>query len=470
MINNLSMLVGGELQRGSKTMEVLNPATEKVIAVCPRATPQDVENAIAAAKRAWPAWRDTPVAERGQVLLKIADAIDRHSEELERLITLEQGKPRDGAAMETSFSAWVFRYTAALDLAPEVLQDDKNQRAELHRRGLGVVAAIVPWNFPFLMACYKIAPALMAGNSLVLKPSPTTPLATLRLGELLADIVPPGVLSILPDGGDVGPILSAHPDIAKISFTGSAVTGRSVMKSASDTLKRLTLELGGNDAAIVLDDVDVKAVACKIFNLAFMNSGQLCMSIKRIYVQSSIYEAMCDELGRLAREARVGDGQDASTQFGPVQNKRQYEAIKRVLEDAPKFGRVIAGGNAWGPGYFIAPTIIRDIKEGNWVVDEEIFGPVRAVMKFDTVDEVIERANASPYGIGASVWTSDIEKGAQIASRMESVSSWVNQHFAVAPHIPFGGVKQSGFGIEFGIEGVHAYTSAQSVVVLKNAA
>lgn len=470
MLNNLSMLIGGELRRGSQTMEVLNPATEKVIAMCPRATSQDVEDAIAAAKQAWPAWRDTPPSERGKVLLKIAEAIEHHSDELQRLITLEQGKPRDGAAMETSFSVWVFRYTAGLQLEPEILQDDDTQRAELHRRALGVVAAITPWNFPFLMACYKIAPALMAGNTLVLKPSPTTPLSTLRLGEILSEVVPPAVLNILPDGGDVGPILSTHPDIAKVSFTGSAVTGRAVMKSASATVKRLTLELGGNDAAIVLDDVDVKAVALKIFNLAFMNSGQLCMSIKRIYVQSSIYDAMCDELGRLAREARVGDGLDPSTQFGPVQNKRQYEAVKKVLEDAPKYGKVIAGGNTWGPGYFVAPTIIRDISEGNWVVDEEIFGPVRAVLKFDTVDEAVERANASPFGIGGSVWTSDVDNGTRIAARLETASAWVNQHFAVAPHIPFGGVKQSGFGVEFGVDGLHAYTSSQSVVILKSAA
>ncbi|VWB19046.1 aldehyde dehydrogenase [Burkholderia lata] len=464
---DLRMLVDGELQHGSATMDVINPATEQVITQCPRATPRDVERAVAAAKCAWPGWRDTPLAARKQVLLKIATALEQHADELGRLITLEQGKPLAAAAMETFLSPAVLRYFAGFDFEPEILQDDNQQRAELHRRALGVVAAIVPWNFPFLMACYKLAPALIAGNTFVLKPSPTTPLSALRLGEIIVDIVPPGVVNVVPDAGDIGPLLTAHPDVAKVSFTGSTSTGRAIMKSASDTLKRLTLELGGNDAAIVLDDVDVKKVAPRIFEMAFINSGQVCMSIKRIYVQSGIYDAMCDELARLACDAVVGDGLDPSTRFGPVQNKRQYESIKKVLKEAPKYGRVIAGGRAWGPGYFVAPTVIRDIDEGNPLVDEEVFGPVRSVLKFDTVDEAIARANRSTYGLGASVWTGDVENGTRIATRLEAGSTWVNQHFAVAPHIPFGGVKQSGLGVEFSKEGLHEYTNPQSVVISK---
>lgn len=463
----LRMLIGGTLQSGSLSMPVINPATEESITSVPRATTDDVEQAVAAAKRAWPMWRDTPLEQRREALCKIADVLDQHSGELQELITLEQGKPLDGAAMETAFASGVFRHCAGLDLAPQVLQDDEQQRAELHRRPLGVVAAIVPWNFPFLMACYKLAPALLTGNVVVLKPSPTTPLSTLRLGELIADIVPPGVVNIVPDGGDIGPLLSAHPDVAKVSFTGSTQTGRSIMKAAAPTLKRLTLELGGNDAAIVLDDVNVKSVAARIFQLAFLNSGQVCMAIKRIYVQSGIYDAMCEELAKLAREAKVGNGMDPTTQFGPVQNHRQFEVIKKALEQAPQFGNVIAGGKTWGPGYFVQPTIIRDITEGNPLVDEEIFGPVRSILRFESIDEAVQRANASDYGLGASVWTRDLMLGTLIASRLEAGSTWINQHFAVAPHIPFGGVKQSGLGVEFALEGLHEYTTTQALVMSK---
>ena len=460
-------LIGGQLSTGSRQMPVINPSSEEVITHCPQATSEEVEHAIRVARDAWPAWRDTPLEQRRRVLHAIADRIEANAEELQRWLTLEQGKPLAGAAVETSQAPAILRHFAEADLSPRTLQDDDQQCAELHRRPLGVVAAIVPWNFPLVMACYKLGPALITGNVCLIKPSPSTPLATLRLGELIADLVPPGVVSILPDGGDVGPLLTGHPDIDKISFTGSTTTGRSVMRAAADNLQRITLELGGNDAAIVLDDVDVDAVAPQLFGLAFVNSGQVCMSIKRLYIQSGIYERMCDALAELARNATVGDGLDPATQFGPLQNRKQFETVKRFLELAPQHGRIIAGGRAYGPGYFVEPTLIRDIEEGNPVVDEEIFGPVRSLLRFDDVEDAIQRANRSPYGLGSSVWTRDTARGKQIACRLESGSAWVNQHFAMAPHIPFGGHKQSGIGVEFGEAGLHEYTSIQSVVVAK---
>lgn len=461
-------LIGGELTPGSRRMEVINPSNEQVLTHCPRATPEEVERAIDAARATWPAWRDTPLARRRQVLRDIADAVEAHDEELQRWITLEQGKPLAAAAMETAQAPAILRHLAEIDLSPRILQDDEQQLAELHRRPLGVVAAIVPWNFPLVMACFKLGPSLLAGNTCIIKPSPTTPLTALRLGELVAGLVPPGVLSVVPDGGDIGPLLTAHPGIAKVSFTGSTHTGREVMRSAAGTLKRLTLELGGNDAAIVLDDVDVEAVAPQLFALAFVNSGQVCMSIKRLYIQSGIYEPMCEALARLANAARVGDGLDPATQFGPVQNRKQFEAVRHVLELAPRHGRIIAGGRAYGPGYYIEPTLIRDIEEGNPVVDNEIFGPVRSLLRFDSIEEALARANASSYGLGGSVWTRDTALGKQVAGRLEAGSAWVNQHFAMAPHIPFGGVKQSGMGVEFAEAGLHEYTSIQSVVVARH--
>ncbi|MDN3560350.1 aldehyde dehydrogenase family protein [Vreelandella neptunia] len=460
-------LINGELVSGTQQMPVINPSNEEFLTYCPQATPEDVERAIGAARKAWPAWRDAPMEQRRQTLHAIADCIEENAEELQRWITLEQGKPLAGAAVETSQAPAILRYFAEMDLSPRTLQDDERQRAELHRRPLGVVAAIVPWNFPLVMACYKLGPALIAGNTCLIKPSPTTPLATLRLGEMIADLVPPGVVNILPDGGDVGPLLTGHGGINKVSFTGSTATGRAVMRSAADSLQRLTLELGGNDAAIVLDDVDVDAVAPQLFALAFVNSGQVCMSIKRLYIQSGIYDRMCDALAEQARDAKLGEGLDPETQYGPVQNRQQFEAVQKLLEQAPQHGRVIAGGNTYGPGYFVEPTLIRDIEEGNPLVDEEIFGPVRSLLRFDDIDEAIARANNSPYGLGGSVWTQDLTLGKQIACRLESGSAWVNQHFAMAPHIPFGGHKQSGIGVEFAEAGLHEYTAIQSVVIAK---
>lgn len=465
--HEFKLLIDGKLHTREQVLDVINPATEAVIARVPRASAEDAHAAVAAARAAFPAWRDTPVAQRQEMLRAVGDAVARHAGELERLITLEQGKPLAGARMEVEWSPGLAHYFASFDFAPEVVQDDAQQRVELHRRPLGVVAAIVPWNFPFLMAMYKLAPALAAGNTVVIKPSPTTPLSALRLGEIVQSILPKGVLNIITDDGTIGPILTSHPDVAKVSFTGSTATGRAVMASAAPTLKRLTLELGGNDAAIVLDDVDVAKVAPALFGLAFVNSGQVCMAIKRLYVQAGVYEAMCAAFADLANQAVVGNGLDEATQFGPLQNKRQFEAVCKVLDEAPKHGRVIAGGTAQRPGYFVRPTVIRDIAEGNSIVDQEIFGPVRSLMRFDTVDEAVRRANASEYGLGASVWSADTAKATAIAARLEAGSAWVNQHFAVAPHIPFGGVKQSGLGVEFSAHGLHEYTSLQSLVVAK---
>lgn len=462
------LLIGGSLRDSPERLPVIDPATGAVFADCPRTTPELLDQAVASARQAFAAWSRRPWADRVAALARIADALEANCDELARILTREQGKPLAQSRLEVDRSVVLCRALGRLEPQIDVVQDDALARVEVHRVPLGVVAAIVPWNVPLMQAVYKIAPAILMGNTIVLKTAPTTPLTGLLVGELLRDIVPAGVVNIVSDGGDIGPLLVAHPDVSLVSFTGSTATGKKVMAGAAATLKRVTLELGGNDAAVVLDDVDVKAVAPKLFRFAFFNGGQVCVSIKRIYAQAGIYDALCDELAALARAARVGPGSDPATEIGPLQNWRQYEAAKHYLTLAHQHGRVIAGGVApEGPGYFIAPTIVRDITEGNPLIDEETFGPVRSVLRFSTVDEAVARANASRYGLGASVWSADTERARAIAGRIEAGVVWVNQHIAAGAHVPIAGAKQSGIGAELGKEGLAELTRLQVISIAK---
>jgi acyl-CoA reductase-like NAD-dependent aldehyde dehydrogenase len=350
----------------------------------------------------------------------------------------------------------------------KVIDDSEGRKVELHRKPLGVIGAIVPWNFPMILMSFKLPPALLAGNTVVLKPAPTTPLTSLRLGELIKDILPAGVVNIITDANDLGGALTAHPDVRKISFTGSTATGSKVMAGAAATLKRITLELGGNDAGIVLDDVNPKEAAPKLFQSAFQNNGQVCIAMKRLYVHESIYDEMCDELAALANAAIVGDGLKQGTQLGPLQNKMQFDKVSEVIADARKHGKVIAGGEKMsGAGYFIQPTIVRDIADGTRLVDEEQFGPVLPVIKYSDAEDAVARANASPYGLGGSIWSSDPDRAYKLALQMESGSVWVNKHAELAPNIPFGGSKTSGLGTELGEEGLAEFTQLQVINVAR---
>ncbi len=463
-MGQFKMLIGGKLVDGAATIDVINPATEETIAPCPRASEAQLDDAVAAAKAAFPAWAATAIDARKQYLLKIADAIEANAGELARLQTQEQGKPLAASQGEVAGMAGFFRYFAGLDLPVKTIEESKARKVELHRKPLGVIGAIIPWNFPLLILAFKVPPALLAGNTVVVKPAPTTPLSALHFGEIVRDILPPGVLNIITDANDLGGALTKHPDVRKISFTGSTATGIKVMTSAADTLKRITLELGGNDAGIVLDDADPKKVAPGIFSGAFQNSGQVCIALKRLYVHESIYDEMCDELARLADSAVIGDGLEQGTQFGPLQNRMQFEKVQGFLEEGRRHGKVVAGGEVpERPGYFIRPTIVRDIAEGNRLVDEEQFGPVLPVIKFSDAEDALARANASPYGLGGSVWSSDPRRAYEFAVRMDSGSVWINQHMDVGPHIPFAGAKQSGVGVEFGEEGLAEFTQVQVV-------
>jgi acyl-CoA reductase-like NAD-dependent aldehyde dehydrogenase len=453
---------------GDLTMDVVNPATEEVLAKAPRASKAQLDEAVAAAKAAFPAWSATPIATRKAALTAIADVMEKNAGELARILTQEQGKPLADATGEVYGAAAFFRYFTALDLPVKVLDDSKDRRVEMHRKPLGVIGAIVPWNFPMILMAFKVPPALLAGNTIVVKPAPTTPLSTLRFGELVKDLLPPGVLNVITDANDLGGALTAHPDVRKISFTGSTATGRKVMAGAAETLKRITLELGGNDAGIVLPDVNPKETAPKLFQGAFQNNGQVCIAMKRLYVHESIYDAMCDELAALAEQAVVGDGLEQGTQLGPLQNRMQFEKVKEILADAKQHGTIIAGGEVPDrPGYFIKPTIVRDITDGTRLVDEEQFGPVLPVIKYSDPEDAVARANASPYGLGGSIWSTDLDKAYALANQMNSGTVWVNKHADLAPNIPFGGAGQSGLGSELGEEGLAEFTQVQVINVAR---
>jgi acyl-CoA reductase-like NAD-dependent aldehyde dehydrogenase len=457
-----NMLINGEMVGAEKTVAVINPTDETTIARVPDAGPAVVDQAVAAAHRAYARWRLSSYAERKGVLDAIAAVAAAHSDELCSLLMQETGRPLPIAQFEMGLVQQYLAFYAGQKLDVEVLSDSAERRVEQHRKPLGVVGAIVPWNAPLFIAIGKIAPALMAGNTIVVKPAPTTPLATLRLAELMAPLAPPGVINIISGDNAAGARLVSHPDVAKVSFTGSTQTGRMIMAAAAPTLKRVTLELGGNDAAIVLPDADPKAIAPALFGLAFFNSGQVCAIIKRLYVHDSLYDAVCDEIAALANGAVMGE------QFGPVQNRAQYEKVLGFLDDARANGRIIAGGGRLqGPGYFVPLTVVRDIAEGTMLVDEEPFGPILPIIRYADVSDAIARANNSPYALGASLWSGDPEAAAKLASSFESGTVWVNQHCALDPALPFPANKQSGIGVEGGREGLLSYTALQVINVSK---
>jgi acyl-CoA reductase-like NAD-dependent aldehyde dehydrogenase len=459
-----SLLINGRLVDGASTFDVLNPATEQVLAACPRADLNQLNQAVAAAKAAFPAWSAQPLAERRRLLLKLADALAARSEEIARVLTQEQGKPLAMARYEIGGAVHMIRTFAAMDLPVKVLKETNDTCIIMQRTALGVVAAITPWNFPLVLLMIKVAPALLAGNTVVAKPAPTTPLSTLRFAEICAEVLPPGVVNVITDQNDLGTALTTHPDIAKVAFTGSTATGRKVMASVASTLKRLTLELGGNDAAIVLDDVDPKEIAPKIFGGAMVNTGQVCLAIKRVYAPDSIYDALCTELAKLAEGAVVGNGLEEGTQFGPLQNKAQFEKVQGYIEDARARGKIIAGGKPHsGKGYFIRPTIVRDIPDDSRLVREEQFGPVLPVMRYSDINDAVARANSTEYGLGATVWAKDPKRAYEVALKIDSGQVWVNKHLDLPPDVPFGGAKQSGLGAEMGQEGLEEFTQAKII-------
>jgi acyl-CoA reductase-like NAD-dependent aldehyde dehydrogenase len=467
--NDYSMTIDGFSATSDATIPVINPATGKIFAVAPDCTQAQLDAAVAAAKLAFMSWRATPIADRQAMVAKAGDALISHADELARLFTQEQGRPVDSAKMEIDGAGGWMKAVAQMTPPVHVSEDSPTQFIETRYVPLGVVCAIAPWNFPVNLAMWKVAPALVAGNTMVLKPSPFTPLCTLKIGELFRDIFPPGVFNVISGGDELGPMMTSHSGFAKISFTGSTATGKRVMESAAKDLKRVTLELGGNDAAIVLADVNLDEVAQKIFFGAFFNSAQICVATKRLYVHEDVYDGLRDRLAAIAGAVKVGDGAEQGTVLGPIQNKRQYERVMALLDDAKANKLTLIQGAAIpdNGGYFVPVTIVDNPPEDARVVQEEAFGPILPMLKFSNIDDVIDRANASKYGLAGAVWSADTDKAVAIARRMETGTVWVNQNLSLRPDTPFAGHKHSGFGIENGMEGLLEYMMPQAIYVAR---
>jgi acyl-CoA reductase-like NAD-dependent aldehyde dehydrogenase len=462
---NYTHTIAGVAAAGADTFGVTNPATAQEFERAPAGTPAEVEAAVRSARDAFPAWAATPHAERVGRLMQFADAIDASRDSLARLLTTEQGKPLARATDEISNSTRYLRSLVELPMGPDLVTASDGRQVKIHHRPLGVVGAITPWNVPVLLGIWKIGHALVTGNTMVLKPAPTTPLTTLCLGALGRGIFPPGVLNVVAGGDAVGAALIAHPDVAKISFTGSVAVGRKVAAAAAASLKRVTLELGGNDAAIVLDDADAAAAAPAIFAAAFTNAGQACMAIKRLYVHDALFDEFVDRLKACADATKVGNGLEPGVHMGPVQNSRQFASIRSVVDEARFTGCAVYAGAGAVPecGYFFAPQIAIQPAADLRLVREETFGPVLPIMRYRNPDEAVASANASPFGLSGSVWTSDVERGRNVVEQLEVGSAWVNRHVDYDAHVPFGGMKCSGMGRENSVYGLRHYTELQAV-------
>ena len=472
MTKSYHNLIDGELVSTEATMEVLNPANEEVIGLVPSCGKEELDRAVAAARKAFKTWSKTPIEERRAIIQQMSGAIKENADELFRLLTSEQGKPHDQAKGEIYGAAGMMAAQSTLSLEEEVNEDSDTRLSRTRRVPVGVVGGIVPWNFPVMMAMQKIAPAMLSGCTIVLKPSPFTPLATLRVAELVKDIVPAGVVNIITGEDALGPMITEHEGIDKITFTGSTATGKKIMEGASKDLKRITLELGGNDASIVLPDADVEKVAEQLFWSSFSNAGQVCIAAKRIYIHEDIYDELSAAIADVAKGVKVGDGSEQGTGVGPIQNKKQFDRVCELIQDAKDNGyKFLTGGDVdpSGTGYFVPLTILDNPPEDARIVAEEQFGPVMPLMKFSSDEEVIERANNSEYGLAGAVWTKDTDKGVEIAEQLETGTVWINEFMHLSPFAPFGGHKQSGFGAEYGTEGLLEFTYPQVITVKKDA-
>lgn len=464
------LTIDGNAERWERTFPVYNPATKEVIAEVPSATEAQLDESVAAAREAFKTWSRTPLEERQAIVSAIGDVLEEHAEEFMALLTREQGKPRAGAEWEILGSALWLREIATQSLEDEVVEDSAERRVVTRFTPLGVVGGIVPWNFPVLLAVWKIAPALVAGNCIIIKPSPFTPLTSLKLGELVRALVPPGVLQVLSGEDDLGRWMTGHPGIDKIAFTGSTETGKHVMRSAADNLKRLTLELGGNDPAIVLPDVDPQEVAPQLFWAAFQNNAQFCNATKRLYVHENVYDQVRDALVEYAKTVKVGDGSEADTQIGPIQNEPQYHKVLEYFAFSAAMGQRFALGGEIdrdAPGWFVPITLVDDPPEDSRLVREEPFGPILPLLRWRDEEDVIARANDTRYGLAASVWGRDLVALERIGRQLEAGTVWLNEIHEYSPYQAFGGHKESGIGCENSLHGLAEYTNWQTITLKK---
>ncbi|WP_169251153.1 aldehyde dehydrogenase family protein [Brevibacterium sp. 'Marine'] len=449
--------------------EILDPATGELVGRVFVPSVSALDEAVATAEQAQPAWAGLGHDERSRLLALAADAVEANAEPLAQLLSREQGKPLNGpnARFEVGACASWLRATASFEFTPEVLVDDGQTYAELHYRPLGVVGAIGPWNWPMMISVWQLAPALRMGNSVIMKPSEYTPLSVLALAEVLNTVLPEGVLQVVAGDGAVGEAMSTHSDIDKIMFTGSISTGKAIIGSSAGNVKRLTMELGGNDAGIVLPDADPKAIAEGLFWGAFINTGQTCAALKRLYVHTDIYDEVCRALTDFAAKVPMGNGRDERNELGPLQNKAQFDIVDSLVESAKSSGaKVILGGDPdrEAAGYFYPTTLIADIDPQNPLVTEEQFGPALPIIRYDDVDEAVDLANSLEVGLGSSVWSSDRSAAVEVAARLEAGTTWINSHGGIDPRIPFGGAKQSGYGLEFGVHGLKGLGQPHVVV------
>lgn len=476
-MKNFENTVNGRGVASPQGFESINPATGEVLGRVPQSSAEQVAQAVAAARAAQPGWAARPDAERKALTLRVAEAIRGNAEYLAEWVTREQGKPLGGLGPDqvpgARFELWGCevwsQVTASLDLPMEVVFEDASRRDEIHRKPFGVVAAIAPWNWPLLIGIWQMIPAIRAGNTVVIKPSEYTSIGTLELVRLIAEVLPPGVVNSVSGSGAVGSWLVDNPDIDKIMFTGSGPTGARIAAAAARNLTPTTLELGGNDAAIVLPGADPKAMAMGLFWGAFLNMGQTCACAKRLYVHDSLHDAVVGELKALAEAMPMGNGMDAGIAMGPIQNRMQYDKVVALVEQARAGGAtIVCGGQApGGPGYFYPLTLVTDIADGASLVDQEQFGPVLPVIRYSDVEAAIASANRLDAGLGASVWSTDLAQARAVASRLQAGTVWINQHGAIHPMVPFGGVKGSGWGVEFGVDGLKAVTQPQVISLKK---
>jgi len=469
------MIIGGQRSPAlsGRTREVRNPATGAVVDTVAWGGAEDVDRAAADAARAFATWRRLAPRERAQILIKASAAIDARVEPIAAVLTAEQGKPIAEARNEVLRLSEQIRWYAELAdkvFGEQVPLSSARQIGLTLREPIGVVGAIAPWNYPLTLARNKLAPALAAGNTMLLKPASTTPLSTIAVAEAMVEGgLPPGVLNVVV-GGNVGEEVVRHPLIRKIGFTGSTDSGKKVMAAAAATLKKVVLELGGSDPCIVLDDADLDAAARAIMNGRYANCGQTCRAVKRLYVQAGVYDELVQRLTQKIAAIRIGDGAKAGVDMGPLHTSEQREEVEEQIRDAVNKGASVVYGGArpsgaeFSAGWFLEPTLLVDAPDSSRVLAEEVFGPCLPVTRIDNLDEGLRRANASPFGLGASVWTQDINAAWRAARAFESGIVWINAEPNAPYQLPFGGVKESGLGRENGVQGLLDYTEVKSVV------
>jgi acyl-CoA reductase-like NAD-dependent aldehyde dehydrogenase len=466
-----TLTINGRSVSTGRTFNVLNPADGSVVAACPAATTNDVDDAVTAARDAFPLWSALSDADRRENLKAVAQLIEQHHQELSELVTREQGKTQSGpgANLEVGGAVAWTRVTAELVLPEETIQDDGSGRITVRRKPLGVVGSITPWNWPLMIAVWHIMPALRVGCTVVIKPSPFTPLSTLRLVALMNEVLPPGAINVVTGDVEIGNHISQHPGIDKMVFTGSIDTGKRIMGAAARTLKRVTLELGGNDAGIVLPGTHIEPLVEKLFWGCFINAGQTCAALKRLYVHEHQYDEVVKTFADFVSTIPVGNGLDAVNLIGPLTIEAQRSKVASMVDEARRLGaRILTGGETpMSPGFFYPLTVIADATDQMRVVYEEQFGPVIPILKYKTVDEAIRRANSLPVGLGGSIWGNDVEAATLYAARLECGTAWVNHHGTLHPLAPFGGVKNSGIGVEFSVDGLKEYTTLQVLNVAR---